>query len=440
MSSILDAMPGAAPAALCWPSRSRRRRARATDVRTSLPPITVTAQKEPEDPHRSGQRHRRDRRDAGGGRRRAASATPAGSRRTRSSTSSRARKLSNARFRGVGSSPSNPGVTTYIDGVPQLNANSSSLELIDIDQIEFVRGPQSALFGRNALGGVINITSRRPSLQQLVRRRWSRPSATSESADVRGTASGPDDRRQAGGRRRRRLLAARRLHDERRHRQRPRLAIGRVRQGASAVAAGATVGSARRCSRSSARATATTRSTTSRRCARTPFHASRDVEGFTHRDIVAPTFHVTHAGRRDRLLVHHRLPEVEDRRSHRSRLHRRAARHAQQRRRGLSVHGGSAVRVREGARRSRCRTRVSAEMAGRRCSCSRRTTAGRGQQLLAVRAVAVRARFRSSQHSPQSTLDDRGVGVYGQGTFTVAGDARPHRRRARRSRAQGRAT
>jgi len=37
-----------------------------------------------------------------------------------------ARKLSNARFRGVGSSPSNPGVTTYIDGVPQLNANSSS--------------------------------------------------------------------------------------------------------------------------------------------------------------------------------------------------------------------------------------------------------------------------------------------------------------------------
>src|SRR5262245_59914358 len=40
-----------------------------------------------------------------------------------------ARKLSNARFRGVGSSPNNPGVTTFIDGVPQLNANSSSIEL-----------------------------------------------------------------------------------------------------------------------------------------------------------------------------------------------------------------------------------------------------------------------------------------------------------------------
>ena len=85
-----------------------------------------------------------------------------------------ARKLSNARFRGVGSSPSNPGVTTYIDGVPQLNANSSSLELIDIDQIDFVRGPLSALYGRNALGGVINITQR-PAVAQILVRRPGRP-------------------------------------------------------------------------------------------------------------------------------------------------------------------------------------------------------------------------------------------------------------------------
>src|SRR5262249_55307926 len=67
-----------------------------------------------------------------------------------------ARKLSNARFRGISSSPNNPGVTTYIDGVPQFNGNSSSIELIAVDQIEFVRGPQSALYGRNTLGGLIN--------------------------------------------------------------------------------------------------------------------------------------------------------------------------------------------------------------------------------------------------------------------------------------------
>src|SRR5262245_26923708 len=48
-----------------------------------------------------------------------------------------ARKVSNARFRGIGSSPANPAITTYIDGVPQLNSNSSNIELIDVHQIEF---------------------------------------------------------------------------------------------------------------------------------------------------------------------------------------------------------------------------------------------------------------------------------------------------------------
>lgn len=75
-----------------------------------------------------------------------------------------ARKVSNARFRGIGSSPANPAVTTFIDGVPQLNANTANIDLLDVEQIEFVRGAQSALFGRNTLGGVVNVTSRRPSL------------------------------------------------------------------------------------------------------------------------------------------------------------------------------------------------------------------------------------------------------------------------------------
>ena len=75
-------------------------------------------------------------------------------RRTRISRDFTARKLSNPRFRGIGSSPANPAITTYIDGVPQLNANSSSIELLDVSQVEFVRGPQSALFGRNTLGGL----------------------------------------------------------------------------------------------------------------------------------------------------------------------------------------------------------------------------------------------------------------------------------------------
>jgi iron complex outermembrane receptor protein len=101
-----------------------------------------------------------------------------------------ARKLSNARFRGISSSPNNPGITTYIDGVPQLNANSSSVELLDVEQIEFVRGPQSALFGRNTLGGLVSVATARPSHST-----WtgslSAPFGNHGAWAVRGGASGP---------------------------------------------------------------------------------------------------------------------------------------------------------------------------------------------------------------------------------------------------------
>jgi len=101
-----------------------------------------------------------------------------------------ARKLSNPRFRGVGGSPMNPGVTTYMDGVPQFNGNSSSITLLDVAQIDFVRGPQAALFGRNTAGGLINITSNRPSLDA-----WHGSLQTTlgnyNSYDYRGSITGP---------------------------------------------------------------------------------------------------------------------------------------------------------------------------------------------------------------------------------------------------------
>jgi iron complex outermembrane receptor protein len=101
-----------------------------------------------------------------------------------------ARKLSNPRFRGIGASPANPSVATYFDGVPQLNTNSSSIDLLDVAQVEFVRGPQSALFGRNAIGGLINVTSARPSLSG-----WSGglsvPFANQSFREVRANVAGP---------------------------------------------------------------------------------------------------------------------------------------------------------------------------------------------------------------------------------------------------------
>jgi iron complex outermembrane receptor protein len=101
-----------------------------------------------------------------------------------------ARKLSNARFRGVGASPANPSVTTFLDGVPQLNGNTSSLGLLDVEQIEFVRGPQSSLFGRNTLGGLVNVSSARPSLSAWTGRVVA-PFGNFGSREVRASASGP---------------------------------------------------------------------------------------------------------------------------------------------------------------------------------------------------------------------------------------------------------
>ena len=98
--------------------------------------------------------------------------------------------MSNPQFRGIGSSPANPGITTYIDGVPQLNVASSSLELLDVNQIEFVRGPQGALFGRNTLGGLVNVTSARPSTSAWTGN-FSVPFGNYGSWAARGGASGP---------------------------------------------------------------------------------------------------------------------------------------------------------------------------------------------------------------------------------------------------------
>jgi iron complex outermembrane recepter protein len=74
------------------------------------------------------------------------------------------RILSQPYFRGIGSGPNNPAVTTYIDGVPQLHGYSANIQLLDIRQIEFVRGAQGTLYGRNTVGGVMHILSRSPNL------------------------------------------------------------------------------------------------------------------------------------------------------------------------------------------------------------------------------------------------------------------------------------
>ena len=383
---------------------------------TTLPPITVTAQKQPEDPQNLP-----------------VSVTAvvsetltADALRTVSEAGwfapntffneFTARKLSNPRIRGIGASPTNPGVTSYIDGVPQLNANSSSIEFLDVGQVEFVRGPQSALFGRNALGGVINIISARPSLQK-----WSgsviAPYGNFNGGDVRGATSGPliADTLAAGlafgyagreGFTRNDVTG----HDldsrsaffgkgqllwkpSMRWEARAMFSGERARDGDYALN---DLGSLR-----------------SR-----PFHAARDVEGFTHRDIIAPTIQVAYAGpsidfatttgflkwKTDDLtdLDYTPLPLV------------------------TRTNAEEDFQFTEEARISSAKAapvvlsdRVTMKWQAGVFVFTQNYT----QDAINTYSPFVLSPFVSapvSQHSPKSALDDHGLGIYGQGTFTVA--------------------
>jgi iron complex outermembrane receptor protein len=73
------------------------------------------------------------------------------------------RRLTFPYVRGIGSGQNDPAVITCLDGVPQLSYVTANQELLDVERVEYLRGPQGALYGRDALGGVINIVPRLPS-------------------------------------------------------------------------------------------------------------------------------------------------------------------------------------------------------------------------------------------------------------------------------------
>lgn len=68
--------------------------------------------------------------------------------------------------RGIGARMDQPSVGLNVDNVPFLNKDAYDFDITDISSVEMMRGPQSMLYGRNAMAGVINITTLSPMLFQ----------------------------------------------------------------------------------------------------------------------------------------------------------------------------------------------------------------------------------------------------------------------------------
>jgi iron complex outermembrane receptor protein len=71
--------------------------------------------------------------------------------------------------RGIGTITSSPGVepsvSTVLDGVVLARPGQATAEMLDIDRVEVLRGPQGTLFGKNASAGVVNIVTSDPSAE-----------------------------------------------------------------------------------------------------------------------------------------------------------------------------------------------------------------------------------------------------------------------------------
>lgn len=69
-------------------------------------------------------------------------------------------------IRGIGEADymltTDPAVGLYIDGVYIARTSGANVGLSDIEQVEILRGPQGTLFGKNSIGGAINLTTRVP--------------------------------------------------------------------------------------------------------------------------------------------------------------------------------------------------------------------------------------------------------------------------------------
>ena len=72
-------------------------------------------------------------------------------------------RLSSALYiRGIGSRINTPAVALYVDDAPIAEKSEYTLNFLNMDRMEILRGPQGTLYGRNAMGGILSMYTRNP--------------------------------------------------------------------------------------------------------------------------------------------------------------------------------------------------------------------------------------------------------------------------------------
>src|SRR5574338_1019894 len=96
-------------------------------------------------------------------------------------------------IRGIGQPDAlqtfDPAVGVYVDDVYLSRIRGNQLDLLDVERIEVLRGPQGTLYGKNTIGGAIKFVSRKPG--QDVRAEGSLTLGSFDQIDIKGAISGP---------------------------------------------------------------------------------------------------------------------------------------------------------------------------------------------------------------------------------------------------------
>lgn len=94
-------------------------------------------------------------------------------------------------LRGVGQKEflptTEPGVGLYVDGVYVARSVGALLDIVDVEQLEVLRGPQGTLFGRNTIGGAILVTTIKPDPNGEREASLSIMSGTDRLLNIKGT-------------------------------------------------------------------------------------------------------------------------------------------------------------------------------------------------------------------------------------------------------------